>query len=805
MVLTWWVFVPAFMLTEALIFHIEIRQEAHSFSLSELPLVIGFFFASPLALVVGRLLGHLIYLVLVRRQALLKLLFNLSSFAAETSVAILVFRSLSAGDGPTHPQAWLAIFVAVLVADGLGMVAVTAAIRWHGGRSRMSSVLTTGGFTAVVNTSLSILAAVILWVSPWAMLLFALVAVIVALAYRGYAGLNQRFSSLQLLYDFTRMVGASIRAEAVMDQVLAEARKLLRAAVAEVILVDEQTAQPMHRLSSPGTGTASQTSTYPPPMGLEAEWVWQEVVNNRRPVVIPRGSRNDNFVSFLSAIGVRDAIVAPLLSEGQVAGAMLVADRLSDVSTFDGSDLQLFATLANHASVAFENGRLVEQLRREANDRRYEALHDSLTGLANRSLFLQQVATLHSLLPEQRGQSAIMLMDLDRFKEVNDTLGHHNGDLLLREVASRLLATLRREDTVARLGGDEFAVLLPALPSVDEAIAAAERVVDELSRPFRLEELSVDVGVSIGIAISPDHGHDPTTLLQRADVAMYEAKAADKAVSLYSPDRDNYSPSRLTMVAELREAIAAGELLVYHQPKARLEDGRVTGTEALVRWRHPDRGLIGPDEFIPMAEQTGLIVPLTSFMIEESLKHCRRWRADGYDLGVSVNLAVRSLLDTDLPLWVSDMLAQVDVPGECLTLEITESGVMADPSRTISVLERLAAIGVKLSVDDFGTGYSSLSYLRRLPVHEVKVDRSFVFSMISDPGDATIVQSIIELGRNLGLRTVAEGVEDQLCWDHLRAIGCDEAQGYFLSRPIPAEAISRWLAQRDQFRLKAAV
>jgi diguanylate cyclase (GGDEF)-like protein len=794
----WWAFALAFVATEVLVFHVEIRQEAHSFSLSELPLVLGFFFASPWAVIVGRMVGHLLYRTIIKRQTPLKLAFNLCSFAAETSVALFVFRMVSDGAVPRDPHSWLAILLAVLAADALGMLAVTAAIQWFGGEAQLSTVLLIGAITGTANSSLSVLAAIVLWESPWAMLLFGLVAVTVSLAYRGYAGLRQRYSSLQLLYDFTKMVGASVSAEAVMDQVMGEARKLLRADRAEVFLIDESTGRAAHRIRSEEP-TANSDGLHLVPMEVpepEMSWVWQEVVERRRPVVITHNPKNQSHGDFLDKIDARDAIVAPLLAEGRVVGAMLVANRMGNVGSFDHEDLQLFATLANHASVALENGRLVDQLRREADERRFEAMHDSLTGLANRTLFLQRVGEIAAARAKgDQRMAAVMLMDLDRFKEVNDTLGHHNGDLLLREVANRIVATLRQEDTVARLGGDEFAILLPRLANVEQAIASAERIVEALQQTFRLDELSVDVGASIGIAISPRDGDDATTLLQRADVAMYEAKGAGKPVSLYSAERDNYSPKRLTMAAELRQAITDGDIVVYHQPKARLSDGVIIGTEALVRWRHPQQGLIFPDEFIPIAEQTGLIEPLTFYVLRSALEQVRQWNATGYDLNVAVNLSVRSLVDPELPNKVAAMLAETGVPGSQLTLEITESGVMADPTRAIAVLERLAATGVRLSVDDFGTGYSSLSYLRRLPVHEVKVDRSFVFRMASDDSDATIVQSIIELGHNLGLRTVAEGVEDQISWDLLRRMGCDNAQGYLLSKPIPAPALTRWLEE----------
>lgn len=798
-IIPWWGFVPVFVLTEALIFHIEVRNEAHSFSLSELPLVLGLFFAAPWSVVVGRVVGHLIFLGLVRRQALLKLAFNLSLFAAETAVAIYFFRLISGGADPTRPLSWLAIFAGVLIADTLSMFAVTAAIRWHGGHTKFSSVLQTGGLTAVVNTSLSVVAVILLWVSPWAMAFFVMIAVTVALAYRGYAGLAQRLASLQLLYDFTRMVGSSVRAEAVMDNVLAEARNLLRAARAEVILLEAGPGASGHRLVNQDAAPDDVLPAEPADLaGLEGEWVWRQVVVERRPVVIPRTTRDGNRQSFLEKLNLRDCIVAPLLSEGEVVGTIMVANRTSEVSTFDDDDLQLFATLANHASVAFQNGRLMDQLRKEAEERRYEALHDSLTGLANRSLFLQKVAEMGSHAGDGgRELAGVLLMDLDRFKEVNDTLGHHSGDRLLCEVAARLNSALRREDTISRLGGDEFAILLRHLDSVEQAVATAARIAQDLERPFALDDISVDVGVSIGIAISPDHGTDASSLLQRADIAMYQAKTMNKGAVLYSPESDDHSTKRLALAADLRRALGEGELIVYHQPKARLCDGVVTGTEALVRWRHPQHGLIGPDEFIPVAEKTGLISPLTLLVLGKALDQCQLWRQAGYEMGVSVNLAVRSLLDADLTDHVSAALEAADVPPSALTLEITESGVMADPTRTITVLEELAASGVRISVDDFGTGYSSLSYLRRLPVHEVKVDRTFVFRLASDASDASIVQSIVELGHNLGLKTVAEGVEDQLSWDMLRSLGCDEAQGYFLSRPVPASTITDWLTRRS--------
>ena len=791
-VIPWWAFAPAIMAAEGLMFHIERKTETHSFNLSEIPLVIGFFFASPWAVIAGRLLGQLAYRVIVRRQAPIKIMFNISSFWAETAVAMFLFRELAEHTSPLSPASWLVILAAVVTADLVSMVAVTWVIHWTGGESELKSVFATGLLTAGVNTGLSILAAIILWSSPWAFLLLCLVIVSFTVLYRKYLALSQRYSGLQMLYGFTQMVGASLKAEAVTEEVLAEARKLLRSRRAEIVLLDERNTGCAYRLVSQDGDGSSPAEPLDVP-AVDEEVVWNDVIVRNTPTLIARGTRNPVELSFLAKVGAADCMIAPLLSEEKVVGAIMVADRQSNLTSFDEADLKLFATLANHASVAFENGRLVERLRKEAEERRHEALHDSLTGLPNRALFAEKIAGLADRASGRQG-AAVMLMDLDRFKEVNDTLGHHNGDLLLQEVATRLVASLRPCDTVARLGGDEFAILLPRAGSTEQVVKAASRIVEALKQPFQLEGLRVDIGASIGVASYPEHGHEAAALLQRADVAMYQAKSSDQPIVLYAPESDHNTPERLTLAADLRHALTDDQIEIYYQPKARLADGAVVGVEALLRWNHPTRGMVGPAEFVPVAEQSGLITPLTMRILRAALNHVKEWSQAGYELHVSVNLALRSLLDTDMPGQVEALLLEIGVPSERLTLEITESSVMADPPRTIAVLERLAALGVRLSVDDFGTGYSSLSYLRRLPVNEVKIDQSFVLRMASEPTDAAVVRSIIELSHNLGLSTVAEGVEDAVSWDMLRQFGCDEVQGYHLSRPMHSSLFGQWLS-----------
>jgi diguanylate cyclase (GGDEF)-like protein len=433
------------------------------------------------------------------------------------------------------------------------------------------------------------------------------------------------------------------------------------------------------------------------------------------------------------------------------------------------------------------------RLRRQAEENERLALHDHLTGLPNRTLFLDRVD--HALRGSGRngGGVAVLLMDLDRFKEVNDTLGHHCGDLMLKELARRLSAVVRPSDTVARLGGDEFALLVPNLAEPDAGIALAERISRALQDPFVVDGLPLEAEASVGIAVYPVHGEDVETLLQRADVAMYVAKETKTHYAVYDAEVDNYRPERLMLVGELRRAIENRELVLHYQPKATLVDGTVRGAEALVRWQHPERGLVPPDVFIPVAEQTGLIRPLTLFVVEEALKQCRRWREQGFDLTVAVNVAMRNILDEEHPNELARLLRKYELDPDVLELELTETSVLADPPRAKEILQRLRDTGVSLAVDDFGTGYASLAYLSELPVDEIKIDRSFVMAMDTEEQHARIVRSTIDLGRNLSLSVVAEGVESAEVWERLVELGCDSAQGYFLAKPLPPDELTPWL------------
>jgi diguanylate cyclase (GGDEF)-like protein/PAS domain S-box-containing protein len=424
-------------------------------------------------------------------------------------------------------------------------------------------------------------------------------------------------------------------------------------------------------------------------------------------------------------------------------------------------------------------------LRAQAELNQHQALHDALTGLPNRTLFHDRIGQALHRARRSDASVAVLMLDLDRFKEVNDSLGHAAGDALLIEIGRRLDGMLRASDTVARLGGDEFGVLLPDQTSLADVAIAAERVRAAIQEPAIVHGLPLSVDTSIGIALYPRDGRELESLLQHADAAMYHAKNGNTGIAFYEPSRQEGDPVRLTLVGELRRALDERELTLYYQPKARLADGTVHTVEALLRWNHPARGLVLPGEFIPIVQQTGLIEPLSRYVVDLALRQCRAWLDAGLRLAVSVNLAARNLTDGEFPAVVERLLAEHGIDGTLLQIELTESAMLADAGRSRQAIERLAALGARISVDDFGTGYFSLTQLRNLPVSEVKIDRSLL-------SDDVIVRSTIELGRNLGVDVVAEGVETAEAWERLTSLGCTFAQGFHLCPPLPADELAAW-------------
>jgi diguanylate cyclase len=425
-----------------------------------------------------------------------------------------------------------------------------------------------------------------------------------------------------------------------------------------------------------------------------------------------------------------------------------------------------------------------------------QALTDDLTGLGNRRLLYRRLEAALTQRAEGRAV-ALLIVDLDRFKEINDALGHHMGDQLLRQIGPRLAAQLRAGDLLVRLGGDEFAVLLADTDPAG-ATGVAQRLLEGWNEPFDLEGVALHVDASIGLAWCPEHADTATTLLQRADVAMYQAKASHHGWQTYAVGGQRHTRDRLQTIEDLRAALDHDELVVYYQPKIDPRTRQVVGVEALVRWAHPTHGLLYPDTFLPLAEQTGLMRQLTLAVLQTSLQQVQAWRRDGLDLPVAVNLSVANLLDAHLPGQVSDLLAGLGLPARALELELTEDTLMADPVRSKQVLADLRALGLRLAVDDYGTGYSSLAYLQELAVDELKLDKSFVMRMTYDRGAAAIVRTTVDLAHSLGLTMVAEGVESETALLELARLGCDLAQGYHISKPLPADQLTNWLHIRTQ-------
>ncbi len=439
---------------------------------------------------------------------------------------------------------------------------------------------------------------------------------------------------------------------------------------------------------------------------------------------------------------------------------------------------------------ATDRRELEHELRSLAVQREHDALHDPLTGLANRRKLFARLEDATATARARKTRLALLLIDLDHFKELNDTLGHQAGDRLLREIGPRLEASVPEADLVARVGGDEFAVLLPLGTTVEQCEFIAGRLARAIEEPFRFQGMTLLVRASVGIAMFPDHGRDVESLMQRADIAMYSAKSRGVGHEVYSASRDGHSRARLALIGELPEAIDSGQIVVHYQPKFNLTTGEIDGAEALVRWEHPQFGLLGPGAFIPLAEQTGLMRPLTLRVLDDALRQCASWNEQGLRISVAVNLGAPNLLDLGLPTDVQSLLDKYGVDPSLLHLEITETIVAADPVRVIEIMKALGALGIELSLDDFGTGSSSLAYLRELPVQELKIDKSFILGMDEDEEAATIVQTIVGLAHNLGLRAVAEGIETEEAYRLLTEQGCDYGQGFLMGRPMPAAELS---------------
>ncbi len=513
-------------------------------------------------------------------------------------------------------------------------------------------------------------------------------------------------------------------------------------------------------------------------------------------------------------IAVTAILIATVMSGYFVSGeitlqAFVHAQQTNVVLWFLDATPFVFALWGQFVSsmLSLEAGAMVfdqtHELRRQSEilekQAAHEATHDSLTGLPNRTLFLDRLQQATIMAKRDEALLGVLLLDMDRFKEVNDTLGHYYGDKLLKQLALRLSHVIRESDTLARIGGDEFGVVLPQLQQRKDVENIVKKIQKSLTEPFLLNKLALEVQVSIGATLFPDHGKDADTLIQRADVAMYVAKQRKLGFANYSAAFDEHSPHRLTLMGELRQAIKNDELLLQYQPKILSTTGEINAVEALVRWEHSNHGMMPPDEFIPLAERTGLIDDLTIWVLKKALEECSAWHREGFEIKLAVNISAMCLLNPEFPEHLISLLSSHDFPATSLIMEITETSIMMDPQRSLEILQHIHDHGVSISIDDFGTGYSSLSYLKKLPVSELKIDKSFVIDMLNNDSDSAIVNATIQLAHNLGLQVVAEGVESQEISRVLQKMDCDLQQGFFISKPKSPEALKNWALQRGMY------
>lgn len=593
--------------------------------------------------------------------------------------------------------------------------------------------------------------------------------------------LSQKFDQLQAIHRLTE----KINQPGTLEEVYAQAINTLHSAAhvdrVSISLSDNQGG--MRFAAARGL-----SNSYP--KRVEGYNPWPADSANFQPILIPDVEQEPYVAASqkapLVAEGIRAVAFIPLLYQNRLLGKFMLC--YNSRHDFSPEEIQLAETIASQVSFALER-------RRQTNQLEHQALYDNLTNIPNRSLLYDRLQ--QAIVASQRTgvPLTLLLIDLDRFKDINDTLGHDQGDQLLKQIGPRIQAVLRQFDTVARLGGDEFAVVLPTVSTANHAELTAMKILRSLKAPFILDTFPMEIGASIGIALYPEHGSDSDALLRCADVAMYAAKRQHTGYAMYSQQLDQHSRRQLSLISELRSAIEQNQLVLEYQPKVSLTNREFVGVEALVRWLHPQHGLIYPDQFIPEAELSELEKPLRQWVISQALQQHCAWKNIGHVIPVAVNLSARSLHDVGLPHQLKSLLRLYKASPDMLTLEITESAIMIDPVRALEVLTEISHMDIHLTIDDFGTGYSSLAYLQKLPVDTVKIDKSFVMDMTSDINNRMIVRSTIDLAHNLNISVTAEGVETQQAWLALKALNCDVVQGHYISSPIPADEFVVWLEQ----------
>jgi diguanylate cyclase (GGDEF)-like protein len=781
---------------------VHYRGQTYLCVLTEVPLLLGLVLAAPAVLVICHVLGETFALGAVRRQSPMKLAFNVASAAMSCVIAILVYRAVLnpflVSDGAhvaVLPIGWAAGAIALSAAFLYGHLSVGAVVRLNGHvpPRKYGFEFTTVGLVFVSSIALALVVLDAAWWDAWAMLPLVTVGALIVFAYRGYVRLTNRFGALQNLYDFSRSVsGPYLETAGTAWAVLEQVQSVMRANRAELIIVDEWPSIRQITLNGDVRSTVQRTV-------VDSSSVIARAITNHQASLRLGTSGNHKRESDVDPLlgEFRGAMVVPLASGERTLGALVALDRDEGFDPFDDDDLRLFEALAAHASTTMERAQLVEKLRLEAESKWHQATHDSLTGLPNRILFLDRAASALT----DTGRTAVALLDLDRFKEINDTLGHDTGDRLLCEVAECLVRASSGRATVARLGGDEFAVVVPDVIGPQEALGIVRDLLAAISKPMNIDGITLAITATAGVSLAPDHGDTVATLLQRADIAMYHGKDKRSGIELYSPDHDQSMQRKLLLGGHLAEALSSGQQLsLMYQPIAGLISGEVVRVEALARWFHPVHGQVPADEFIAIAEQMGLIGQVTEFVLTEACRQAAQWRSEGLEIGLAINLSGRDLSNRSLVRNITAHLSANGLPASSLSLEITETEVMADIAEASDVLGQLADFGVRIAVDDYGTGYSSLAYLHRLPVNELKLDRSFVANVAADQSNSIIVRSSIAMAHSLGLTVVAEGAEDEITCAILADAGCDAVQGYYFSPPLGHEDLMRWLATRPRLR-----
>jgi diguanylate cyclase (GGDEF)-like protein len=763
----WLVVAALFFLVEATALHIEIRREAHTLSLSGLPMLLGLLSLNPTALVAARLVGNGLALVAVRRRFGLKLGWNLALYTLETATAALIAAPALANGRPETVASWLQLLGAMLAAELIGLVSVPIVIMIAENEFRLSLFAQIGRseLIATVSATFGIVTAAAMLDQPW-LAIFAIVPLAaVGWLLHKFGRLGKQHHDLQQLHRFT----TAIAGRNPVDAGLSELTTILRASAAAIAVRngDHSFRVVVHR--DPARANETIITTAPPtsPQGV---------------VRISAGDARTEAVELLEQLDGQAGLAIAITNRTSGSGYILLIDRLGPSNQFQDDEIQLFGSLATNLASRISAVELLDQLELQART-------DPLTGLANRSAIEAELE--RRLADETIDAGTVLMLDLDRFKDVNDSLGHQFGDELLQVVADRLRHHLRDGDLAGRLGGDEFAVVLEPDHDVDldrQFSSLAQR----LMAPVNIQGVSLEINASIGAVSWPTDATSGTELLRLADIAMYEAKRTHQSWVRYEPSIDHASADRLALLGQVRDAIGNRELRIHLQPQIRLTDHALVGAEALLRWHHPERGLIPPAEFLPLAEQSSLASPITNHVIEEAIAAAQQLHAENSDLTIWINLTARDLLDQSLAPTIAAALLTAGIDPSRLGFEVTESSLIINIEMAITTLNAVRQLGCRTSIDDFGTGYASLQYLQRLPIDEVKIDQFFIRDATTNPEAAAIIRSTTRLIQDLGMTVVAEGVETGDTLDLLTDIGCDIVQGYLISRPLDLASFTTW-------------